>query len=199
MRVFLRRGATSAEIAGHLEPHESQAFVLRAARVQPMLLRLDSAQGDADLSIMTQGGTFLLRPGLHQSWRGSLPRTEDYYIGVYGGAAPQDFTLYIQLATRITFKEGAAAAAVGGKTVDGTVAVYSVLGQKDERMVVSLSRAGQNASLGVSGFVDGERYLASTEDKTIFMLELPMTQDYIIEVVPAPGKTVSFVLDVEIK
>jgi hypothetical protein len=160
---------------------------------------LESALGDAEFSLMSQGGTFLLRPGLQRFWRGSLPRTEDYYIGVYGGGAPQDFTLSIQLATRVKFKEGVAAAAVGGNTVDGTIAVYSVLGQQDERMVVTISGTGGKAALAVSGFVDGKQYLRATENKTTFTLDLPVTQDYIIEVVPVGGQTVGFVLDVEVR
>jgi hypothetical protein len=185
---------------GHIEPGKAQFFVMRAAQAQPVLARVDSPGADLGLSVMTRGGTYLQRPvAAQQSWRARLPRTEDYYLGVHGGSAPQDFSLLVQLSSRITFKEGAHSASVRGDTVDGSLVTYSVFGAKDDRMVVSLSDAGGEAVLAVSGFVDGQPYLLATRKKTSVILKLPATQDYIIEVIPDPGRTVGFVLSVEIQ
>ncbi|MFH1183911.1 MAG: hypothetical protein V1755_02585 [Chloroflexota bacterium] len=198
-RVVLLHGASSAVINAHVVPGESQNYVVRGNQAQPFLVRLDSAAGDAALSMMSQGGTFFLRPGAATYWRGVLPQTGDYHLGVYGGAAPTDYTLSVQQAKRIRFKEGASAATVSGKAPNGSVATYSLFGAKAERLFVTLSGAGRQAALSVSGFVDGHPYLSASDHKTTLTLDLPVTQDYIIEIVPAPGRTVRYILDVKIE
>ena len=198
-RVDLLHGASSAVIHAHIAPAESQAYVVRGNQAQPFLLRLNSSAGDAALSMMSQGGTFFLRPGVATYWRGVLPQTGDYHLGVYGGLEPTDYMLSVQLAKRIRFKEGASAATVSGKAPNGSVAAYSLFGTKAERMVVTLSGAGRRAALSVLGFVDGESYLSASDEETTLTLVLPATQDYIIEIVPDPGETVGYILDVDLQ
>jgi hypothetical protein len=177
---------------------EVRWFVLRGAQAQPMLITLVPPDQGLGLSIRTQGGTSMLSPSTGQlTWRGSLPRTEDYYVGVYGGARDQDFTLTVQLALRIKFKEGATSATVAGKTLSGSAVAFSVLGIKGDTMIVSISGAGRDAALGIYGYVDGQPYLSSTSRKTNFKFKVPSTQDYIIEIVPRAGRAVSYVLDVQ--
>ena len=198
-RLRLLDGATSASIGAQIMPSESHAYVLRGIQAQPMLIHLDSSAGDAGLSMMSQGGTFFLRPGIATDWRGTLPQAGDYYLGVYGGTSSTDYTLSVQLATRIRFKEGASGATVSGTAPNGSVATYSVFGAKADGLVVTLSGAGRKAALRVVGFVDGAAYLSASAHKSTFALDLPVTQDYIIEIVPNPGETVSFILDVQIQ
>jgi hypothetical protein len=141
----------------------------------------------------------MLSPSIGQvSWRGSVPRSEDYFVGAYGSTQDQEFTLTVQLAARIRFKEGSTSTTVGGKTVSGSRAVYSVLGIKGQTMIVSLSGAGREAALSIYGYVDGQAYLLSTAGRTSFKFKAPSTQDYIIEIVPKGGKTVPYVLDVQL-
>jgi hypothetical protein len=198
-RIGLLRGATSAVVSADIGAGETRAYVVRGVQAQPMLVQLISSAGDASLFMMSQGGTYFLRPGLAASWRGSLPQSGNYYLGVYGGSVPTDYTLSMQLATRIRFREGLSGAALSGKTPDGTIATYSLFAAKADQLTVVLSGTGQRAALNIHGFIDGKTYLSSSDQLTSLKLSVPVTQDYIIEIVPLFGETVSFVLDVQIQ
>jgi hypothetical protein len=191
-------GTGSVTVTGNAKPGEVHWYVLNGTQAQPMIARLDSKDSGLALSVRTQGGTSFLSPSSGQvSWRGSLPRTEDYYVGVFAGSSAEDFVLKVELASRIKFKEGSATASVGGKTYGGATAVFTVLGIKGQTLIVSLSGSGRDASLGVYGYVNGDSYLQAGAGKTSFKLKVPFTQDYVIEVVPKGGKTVPYVLDVQ--
>jgi hypothetical protein len=192
-------GATSASINAHIGAGESQAYVVRGLQGQPMLVRLVSAGGDASLFMMSQGGTYFLRPGIDTSWQGSLPQTGSYYLGIYGGAQPSDYTLAVQLATRIRFKEGDPITTVSGRIPAGTIATYSVYGIKGKKIYITLSGAGTRAALSVTGFIDGKSYLAASARKSSFRGTIPATEDYLLEIIPRTGETVGYILDVEIE
>ncbi len=199
-RVNFAPDGTTTTVTGRVEANQLQSFVLHADLGQPLLVELDSEAGDLVLSIRSQGGTMLLSADDKQvTWRGTLPQTENYYIDIHGGSTAEDMELTVQLARKIIFKEGAAAARVLDKTAGGLVMVYSVLGVKGDTMDVGLSGVGSDASLVVSGYVDGETYLRAEKEKTSFSMKLPSTQDYIIEVVPKDSKVLNFALGVQME
>ena len=62
-----------------------------------MIVMVNSLNNDVTLSVKTQGGTSMLSQTSHlTSWETMLPQTEDYYIGVYGGAAVENYTLTVE-------------------------------------------------------------------------------------------------------
>jgi hypothetical protein len=197
-RVGLAEGAKSAVLRSQIGAGETAAFVFRGAQAEPLLLSLTSGAGDATLFLMSQGGTYFLRPGRSTAWRGTLPQAGSYFVGVYGGATPTDYTLSLQLVQRIRFEEGATTTAVTGRTPRGTIMTYSVFAIKGETMVLTLSSADGKAALAVSGFVDGQTYLAASEQEYQIKLPAPSTQDYIVEVVPLTGESVFHILDVQV-
>jgi hypothetical protein len=155
---------------------------------------------DVSLSVRTQGGTSMLNPAAHlTSWQGMLPKTEDYYIGVYGGGTPQNFTLTVEIPSRIKFDIGAINATTSGQTVGGYVVAYTVLAIKGQLMTVNLNGVGNKAALTIYGYSNGQPYIQAVTQNTSFILKLPTTQDYIIEVVPLAGEVVTYTLEVIIK
>ena len=165
---------------------------------QPLLVQLERAWVRVlALSIRSAGGTVLLNAAARQSaWRGTLPQTEDYYVDVHGGTGSQNLTLTVQLARKIKFKEGAVSALVPGQTVGGSVMVYTVLGIKGRTMDIGLSGVANRAALSVDGYVDGQSYLRAEEGKVSFSMEVPSTQDYMVEVVPKGTQALSYTLGV---
>lgn len=198
-RIGLLYGATSAVVAAHLGQGESQMYVVRGRQAQPMLVSLDSTEANTSLSIMSQGGTFFLRPGVSSSWRGTLPQSGDYYLGVHSSATPTDYQLSVQLVTPIRFKEGESAATVSGTIPQGTTATYCVFALKTSNLVVTLSGAGADAVIGIVGFVDAVTYLSSSDQRTSYNLKVPVTQDYILEIVPRLNQRIPYVLDVRVE
>jgi hypothetical protein len=197
-RVDLSEGATSASLNSEIGAGETEAYAFRGAQAEPLLLSLTSDAGDATLFLMSQGGTYFLRPGRTTSWRGTLPQAGNYFVGVYGGAIPTNYTISLQLVQRIRFKEGARSAAVSGRTPRGTTVTYSVFGIKGETLVLTLSAADGKAAMAVSGFIDGQTYLSASENEHQIKLPAPSTQDYIVEVVPLTGESVFHILEIQV-
>jgi hypothetical protein len=197
-RVDLSEGAKAAILSSQIGAGETAAYVFPGAQAEPLLLSLTSGAGDATLFMMSQGGTYFLRPGRSTSWRGTLPQAGNYFVGVYGGAMPTDYTLSLQLVRRIKFKEGATTASVSGRTPRGTTMTYSVFAIRGETLVLTLSAADGKAAMAVTGFIDGQTYLSASENEYQIKLPAPRTQDYIVEVVPLTGESVFHLLDIQV-
>ena len=198
VRVGMPNGATSALIDGQINPGETQSFAVRGYQGQPMLLQLEPSTGTS-LSMMSQGGTFFIRPGVTDNWRGVLPQAGVYYLGVYGGAAPTAFRLTVTLVNRVVFKEGETKSTVVGRTPNGTTSALSVFGLKGAKIVLTLSGTGTEAAISIEGFADRKTYLDASADKRSFTLVAPLTQDYIIQIVPDAGATTNYVFDVDVQ
>jgi hypothetical protein len=192
-------GATSALVEGQVYPGETRSFAVRGIQGQPMLVQLESATGDAALSMMSQGGTFFVRPKVADYWNGTLPQAGMYYLGVYGGTVPTDFRLTVTLVTRVVFKEDDPTATVIGRTPNGTVSALSVFGLKGAKLILTLSGTGTEAAMSVEGFADRKSYLDAAADQRRFVLVAPVTQDYIVRIVPDAGATTNYIFDVTVE
>jgi hypothetical protein len=58
---------------------------------------------------------------------------------------------------------------------------------------------GQDAALTVWGFSDGQPYIRSVTGATTFSFKLPMTEDFIIDIVPNGSMVVNYALVVTVK
>lgn len=199
-RINFLTGATTGQVSAPIQAGQTQFYVLKALQGQPMIVMVFSLNNDVTLSVRTQGGTWLLNPSAKQStWQSTLPQTEDYYIGVYGGAMIENFTLSVEIPARIKFAVGKDSATVSGQTAAGYNVTYVVFAAQGQKMNVDLNGAGGNGALTIYGFSDGQPYLRSVTEQTSFSMTLPSSQDYIIEVVPRGGMVVNYTLVVKIK
>ena len=66
-------------------------------------------------------------------------------------------------------------------------------------MDIKLTPVPNAAALTIWGFSDGQPYMRAMMGSTVFNMQLPSTQDYIIDVVPQGGQVVNFTLFVEIR
>jgi hypothetical protein len=197
-RIDFVPDATRAIMKGVIGPTDVQTYILRADLGQPLLVQVESASKDVHLALRTEGGTSILSLAAGRaSWSGAAPDTEDYFIEIQGGRTAQAFTLSVKKPRRIKFKEGAASARILDQAVGGVPMDYSVLAIKDEELDVGLSGVGSEAALGIMGYVDGHIYLDPQDGETSFSMTVPLTQDYIVEVVPSSGQTLKFALGVE--
>ncbi len=199
-RINFQSGATFANVSDQISPGQTQYYVIQALQGQPMMLDLGSLNNDVTLSVLTQGGTTLLSSSANQStWQGQLPATEDYYLGVIGGASTEDFNLSITIPARIVMSQSTDKAIVSGQTLSGYNVSYVAFAIKGQTMYVDLSGTGGKAALTIYGYADGQPYLRSVTGTTNYSFTLPSTQDYIIEVVPVGGEVVNFTMIVKIK
>ena len=199
-KIRFAPGATYGVERGTIEPGQRQNYSLEAQQGQPMLASVASKDNDVTISIVTERGTTLLPASQGWSnWQGILPATQDYYIQVIGGASEEEYSLWVSIPIRIEFAPGATTATIRGQTVDGNITSYVVAAQSGQTMGIVLAPEPIAAALTVWGFNDGQPYMRAQTGSTMFNMQLPSTQDYILDVVPQGSQEVDFNLSVEIK
>ena len=199
-RITFLDGATVGVVNAPIQEGKTQSYVLQALESQPMFVYVGSLNNDVTVSIETQDGiTILSAAAARNSWQGSLPKTEDYFLTIHGGATTENFSLTVTLPSRIEFPTGATAASVDGQTVAGYGVSYTVYAAKGQKMNVDLENRSGRASLSIYGFTDGQYYVRSAGNRTSVHLALPSTQDYIIVVVPVNDTVVKYSLTVNIQ
>ena len=199
-RINFLAGTTMGLVSAPIQAGQIQYYVVKASQGQPLIVMVNSLNNDVYLSVKTQGGTTMLNQASHlSSWEAMLPQTEDYYIGVYSGSTSENFTLTLEIPSRIVFKEGSISASVTGKTVAGYIVDYIALAYKGQKMTVHLNVPANSAALTIYGYTDGQPYVRSVTGQTSFSMKLSTTQDYIIQVVPMAGQVVNYELDLNIQ
>ena len=199
-RITFAPGATYGSADGTISVGETKAFVLEAMKDQPILASVGSFNNDVILSIITENGVALLPAEQNfTSWQGSLPATQDYFLYISGAQETENFSLWVTIPSRIKFDAGTTSAEVEGVTVDGYIASYVVGAQGGQTMDILLTANPDVAALTVWGFSDGQPYMRAVMGSTTFNMQLPSTQDYIINVVPQGDHEVDFTLRVEIE
>ena len=199
-RIAFLTGATTGVVTAPIQAGGTQVYVLQASQGQIMMVNVDSPNHDVTVSIKTQGGTSMLSAAAAQStWQQALPQTEDYYLTIRGGATTENFTLTVTIPSRIKFTAGADSAKVRGQTAGGYNVLYAAFATKGQKMSVNLDILSGDAALTIYGYTDGTPYVRYVSEQTSFKFVLPSTQDYIIEVVPKAGSTVTYVMTLEIK
>jgi len=199
-RITFLSGATVGVVSAPIGAGQTQSYVLDVFQAQPMLVRLQSASSDVTVSIQYEDGTTLLAPSAHQNlWRGNLPKTGDYYLTVHGGTSAENFTLVVTVPLPVHFAQGTDSLTIHGKTVAGYDVGYAVYARKGQSMSVNIERISSKGSLAVYGFQDGLQYLRSDAGQKGLDLVLPVTQDYIVSIVPLDGSVLDFIVTITIR
>jgi len=199
-RFAFAPGTTFGTVSGDIGPGQTINYVLGALEGQPMIASVNSQNNDVTMSIVSESDTVLLPASQNAAnWQGTLPATQGYYIQVIGGASTQNYSLAISIPSRIEFAPGAVSATVNGQTVNGNIVSYVVAAQGGQTMDIALDTDPNLAALTVWGFSDGQPYMRAQMGSNTFNMQLPSTQDYIIDVVPQGGQEISFTMRVEIR
>jgi hypothetical protein len=201
LRISFAAGATANVEQGTLQPGQSQNFLLAAGQTQPMMLSVDSPGHDMSLSIVgqTSGNVLLSSSSKYITWEGILPASQDYMVTVYAGATTQAFTLTVTIPARITFSQGATSKTLTGSTPGGLVIDYVIYALAGQKMTLNLIVPPGTAALSVYGFEDGQPLLRSIMNAATWADTLPVTEDYILQIVPNNGQVVNYSLNVEVK
>lgn len=189
-RLSFNEGATAALVNTDLKLGESKSYVLTALRGQTLMTRL-STSTNATVSIAAADGAALTvytttDGRAANAW---LPVTGDYIVTVKAGGANTGVSLTVTVPARITFASGASSARLDGKISAGLPVTYFLKASKDQTMTVKLTSAGDAARLTIYGLQDGQTLVSANSGATTWTGKLPMTQDYVIVVVPTVETT----------
>jgi hypothetical protein len=167
---------------------------------QPARINLGSPNNDVTMSISGQDGSDLLSPANRSAfWQGYFTKTQVYLIKVYGGVGTSNFDLSLNISARISLPAGSTQATLTGKTVGGFIVSYALYANQGQSLNITINTAPEVAAFTIWGFSDGQPYARASSGTTAFSMQLPATQDYIIDVVPQGGSVENYTLSISIK
>jgi putative hemolysin len=98
VRIRFAAGGTSVTVPGNIGPGQVRQYVLGASQGQTMTVSVAAPNNDVALAIWGADGTVLLSDHAGATeWQGTLPATQDYYLGLSGAAEPTLFRLSVSI------------------------------------------------------------------------------------------------------
>jgi hypothetical protein len=197
-------GATEADAQGQIPANGIATYSVNAQAGQAMELTLSSNSPTARIAVLAPTGAPLApQRGNPEGtyWQSTLPASGDYIIQILAGngAPVANFGLNVTIPVRITFAPGAISAQVQGTTSQSRVVTYLLKANGGQTMTVNLTAPPNSAGITIYGLEDGQPLIRSQSGATSFNGPLPMTQDYVIQVVPFGNGTVNFTLDITVQ
>jgi hypothetical protein len=198
-RITFAPGATQAFVNGSLAAGQAQDYLININGGQTMILTLSTPSAfGAKVSVL---GTTGPNPNVINAnpegsyWLGTLPVTQDYIIRVQAGAAPSTFSLNVVVPQRISFAPGAISASTPGTTSARRTVTYLLKANAQQTMTVTLLAPPSSSAITIYGLTDGQPLVRYVSGAMTWTGQLPATQDYVIEVVPATDATVNYILN----
>lgn len=197
-------GATEVAVQGQIPANGIATYSINAQAGQSMELTLSSNSPSARLAVLSPMGVPLApQRGNPEGtyWQGELTASGNYIIQVLAGNAVPvaNFGLNVTIPVRITFAPGAVSAQVQGVTAESRVVTYLLKANGGQTMTVVLNAPPNSAGITIYGMQDGQPLIRSQSGATSWTGQLPMTQDYVIQVVPFGNGTVNYTLNVTVQ
>jgi hypothetical protein len=197
-------GATEAAVQGQVPANGIASYSVNAQAGQSMELTLSSNSPSARLAVLSPTGVPLApQRGNPEGtyWQSTLTASGDYIIQVLAGSAAPvaNFGLNVTIPVRITFAPGGTSAEVQGTTSESRVVTYLLKAMGGQTMTVNLTAPPNSAGITIYGMQDGQPLVRSQSGATSWTGQLPMTQDYVIQVVPFGNGTVNYTLNVTVQ
>ncbi len=197
-------GATEAAVQGQIPANGFATYSINAQAGQSVELTLSSNSPSARLAVLSPTGVPLApQRGNPEGtyWQSTLPAGGNYIIQVLAGnAAPvANFGLNVTIPVRVTFAPGAVSAQVQGATAESRVVTYLLKANGGQTMTVILNAPPNSAGITIYGMQDGQPLIRSQSGATSWTGQLPMTQDYVIQVVPFGNGAVNYTLDMTVQ
>ena len=187
-RIVFDAGATSESINTNIGAGEVRDYSVRAGKGQILVVVNSSPRNDLRIDILGANGINprIIRGSAGQYTQvGLLPSSQDYIIRVQGGAAATTTSFNVVIPSRIAFKRNAFSATVNGTVTRNRTVTYFLRAGKGQSLNVNLTSPLSKVRLTIYGFDDGIPLVRASSGATNWVGTLPLTQDYVIEAVPA--------------
>ncbi len=198
-RISFDRFATSKNIDGNLALGETRSFVAQVGAGQILMTSVYSPNNDVFLRIIAANGQILLDSGMgigQTSWQGRIFVTQDITIQVIARNSATNFTLSLTIPEIIQFDPGAVSATRAYPIAARDVHTFTLRALAGQTMAVWVTSTNGVVLLGIYGYEDGQPYKRSSVGDPQYTFELPLTQDYVIQVVSASDTPADFNLQV---
>ena len=193
-RIQFATGGTSAIMQGKLEANSKLDYLLNAGADQTLEVTLSPLSG-LTLAIFGADGSTIDSASSNLSFRGVLPKTQDYILELASGSSATDYSMSVDLPQRIRFTTGSTSANLTGTVPAGLSQFFILRGAKGQTLNVTATPQDK-LQLIIFG-VDGSVLRSGMGEGASFTGVLPSTQDYIL-VLKSANQVQAFTLNVQI-
>ncbi len=194
VRIQFSIGGTSAIVQGHLAANSKQYYLLNAGAGQTLEVTLSGAPG-LTLAIFGVDGSTVQSATSNLTFRGVLPRSQDYRIVLASGGSATDYGLSVAIPERIRFAPGTSSDTLTG-TVPTNLSQFFILNAAKGQTLNVTATPDDKLQLIIYG-VDGSVLRSGMGQGASFSGVLPGTQDYIL-VLKSANQAQAFTLKVSI-
>ena len=193
-RIQFATGGTSAIMQGKLEANSKLDYLLNAGADQTLEVTLSPSSG-LTLAIFGADGSTIDSASSNLSFRGVLPKTQDYILELASGSSATNYSMSVDLPQRIRFTTGSTSANLTG-TVPADLSQFFILRAAKGQTLNVTATPQDKLQLIIYG-VDGSVLRSGMGQGASFTGVLPSTQDYIL-VLKSANQVQAFTLNVQI-
>lgn len=193
-RIQFATSETAAIVQGQLGASSKQYYLLNASAAQSLEVTL-SAPFDLTLAILGADGSTIKNASSNLTFRGILPKTQDYVLVLASGGSATDYNMSLDIPLRIRFATSGASATLTG-TVPANLSQFFILSAAKGQILNVTAIPQDKLQLIIYG-VDGSVLRSGMGQGASFTGVLPSTQDYFL-VLRSANQVQAFTLIVSI-
>ena len=198
-RLNMAAGRTAAYASGSLAQDGRADFLVGALSGQFMMVMVSSNNAALVLQVQSPDGKLLTSfSDMLNYWQGALPLSGDYIVSVVAGGSAGDFELSVTIPARIVFEPGAISASVLGTVGPRGITTYLLKALAGQTMTVTVTSPDKDVFLTIYGLQDGQPYIRSASGAATATINLPVTQDYVIQCVSGGDAAEEIKVDFEV-
>ncbi len=198
-RISMQEGATSASVDGFVGNNGSVSYLVGARAGQYMMVMLNTANKPLTIQISLPNGSLLGIASSTDEWQGTLPVDGDYLLTVVNGGVATGFNFNVTIPVRVRFQAGATSAAENGQIGAQQINTYLLTALEGQTMTVTVQSDKKDVFLTIYGLQDGQPYVRSALAQATFTFKLPLTQDYVIQLVSTGNSSETYTVKFTIK
>ncbi|MBX3082677.1 MAG: hypothetical protein KF716_13650 [Anaerolineae bacterium] len=198
--ITFAAGATSATLVNqYVAAGSVSQYTLRAMAGQVMTVQITSVSPTLALTIYgASDGVPFVRSDFGLSvWTGTLTINQVYVIQVVNRGGAANFNLFVSIPARVNFNRGATGTTLVGRAGGDQTVEYLLGAAQGQTLSVAVYADTPSLFLSIYG-ADGTMYLQSIQYQTAWTMQLPKTQDYIVQVINTVNTAIPYTLQVQI-
>jgi LysM repeat protein len=193
-RIQFATGGTAAIVQGHLGANSKQYYLLSVGANLTLEVTLN-APSSLTLAILGADGSTISSASSNLSFRGILPKTQDYVLVLASAGRAMDYSMSVDIPVGIHFATGATSATLTG-IVPANLSQFFILRAAKGQTLIVTAVPQDKLQLIIYG-VDGSVLRSGMGEGASFRGVLPSTQDYIL-VLKSANQAQAFTLNVSI-
>jgi len=207
--VLLPQGGTSFLTSGVITPTEKHCFALEAGANQLLTVAASSAEDNVQIDVFGWNGitTVLSQSPPTSRWVGLLPATQEYLVVLTTTGSTTDYFLSIEIPANLVLEPPQTSLEIDSRITVNQTFHPDIFTRVRYRLYVPTGRTlsvnltspdPTDLSLGIYGEIDGQPYKRFEILGNVFSLEIPVSQNYFIDIYGISGNDSPFTLQLNL-